>query len=171
MTKVIRLIIGLTALAAPLTAQRPPQPDSTGHPRMGPGPMSGMMMDDPMMQQMGPAMMKMMLYTPQHLLARKDAVGLTPDQVSRLTVLRDGAKATRDAAMAEAATHVKELEQAADAARPDTAMLKTHFQAAHDAMKSKALDGLKRAFRPEFLNRIDQVVVFRALSREDLRGG
>jgi ATP-dependent Clp protease ATP-binding subunit ClpC len=39
----------------------------------------------------------------------------------------------------------------------------------HDEIKSKALEGLKRAFRPEFLNRIDQVVVFRSLSREDLR--
>ncbi len=34
--------------------------------------------------------------------------------------------------------------------------------------KSAALEGLKRAFRPEFLNRIDQVVVFRSLSRENL---
>jgi ATP-dependent Clp protease ATP-binding subunit ClpC len=41
--------------------------------------------------------------------------------------------------------------------------------AAHDAIKSTALEGLKRAFRPEFLNRIDQVVVFSALTREDLR--
>jgi ATP-dependent Clp protease ATP-binding subunit ClpC len=39
----------------------------------------------------------------------------------------------------------------------------------HDAMKDTALEGLKRAFRPEFLNRIDNVVVFRALDREDLR--
>jgi ATP-dependent Clp protease ATP-binding subunit ClpC len=38
-----------------------------------------------------------------------------------------------------------------------------------DTIRDKALEGLKRAFRPEFLNRIDQVVVFRALSREDLR--
>ncbi|HZU13264.1 MAG TPA: AAA family ATPase [Chloroflexota bacterium] len=38
-----------------------------------------------------------------------------------------------------------------------------------DAIKDKALEGLKRAFRPEFLNRIDQVVVFRSLEREDLR--
>jgi ATP-dependent Clp protease ATP-binding subunit ClpC len=42
-------------------------------------------------------------------------------------------------------------------------------ETANDAMKSKALDGLKRAFRPEFLNRIDQVVVFGALTREHLR--
>src|ERR671939_459532 len=38
-----------------------------------------------------------------------------------------------------------------------------------DAMKSKALEGLKRAFRPEFLHRLDQVVVFSALTREHLR--
>ncbi len=42
-------------------------------------------------------------------------------------------------------------------------------ESANDELKSKALEGLKRAFRPEFLNRIDQVVVFNSLSREDLR--
>ena len=35
--------------------------------------------------------------------------------------------------------------------------------------KAKALEGLRRAFRPEFLNRIDQVVVFQSLGREELR--
>ena len=35
--------------------------------------------------------------------------------------------------------------------------------------RAKALEGLKRAFRPEFLNRIDQIVVFHALGREELR--
>jgi hypothetical protein len=39
---------------------------------MGPGGV-GQMAGDPMMRQMGPTMMKMMLYTPHHLLARKDA--------------------------------------------------------------------------------------------------
>ena len=38
----------------------------------------------------------------------------------------------------------------------------------HEAMRSKALDGLKRMFRPEFINRIDQVVVFHALGKDDL---
>src|SRR5436309_13304937 len=116
-------------LAAPLAAQ---QSDTMHHPMMGAGP--GMTMDDPMMERMGPSLMRMMLYTPQHLLARKDALGLTPDQVGRLTALRDGAKATRDAAMAEAETHLKELEQVANVAKADTAALKTHFQAAHNAM-------------------------------------
>src|SRR5579863_1362597 len=31
-------------------------------------------------------------------------------------------------------------------------------------IEARAMEGLKRAFRPEFLNRIDQVVVFRSLS-------
>jgi ATP-dependent Clp protease ATP-binding subunit ClpC len=38
----------------------------------------------------------------------------------------------------------------------------------HEAMRSKALEGLKCMFRPEFINRIDQVVVFHALSKDDL---
>jgi ATP-dependent Clp protease ATP-binding subunit ClpC len=38
----------------------------------------------------------------------------------------------------------------------------------HEAMRSKALDGLKRIFRPEFINRIDQVVVFHSLGKEEL---
>lgn len=39
----------------------------------------------------------------------------------------------------------------------------------NDAVRNKALEGLRRAFRPEFLNRIDQVVVFDTLTRENLR--
>ncbi|HEU5199237.1 MAG TPA: ATP-dependent Clp protease ATP-binding subunit [Ktedonobacterales bacterium] len=35
--------------------------------------------------------------------------------------------------------------------------------------RAKALEGLRKAFRPEFLNRIDQIVVFHALGREELR--
>jgi len=41
--------------------------------------------------------------------------------------------------------------------------------AENDELRTKALEGLKRAFRPEFLNRIDQIVVFDSLSRESLR--
>ncbi len=120
-------------VAVPLGAQQPGKPDSTRHPMMGPGQM-GQMMGEPMMQQMGPAMMKMMLYTPQHLLARKDALGLTADQVGKLTALRDATKTVHEAAMADARAHMKEMEQAANAPKPDTSALKVHFQAAHNAM-------------------------------------
>src|SRR5512146_535547 len=39
---------------------------------------------------------------------------------------------------------------------------------AYDEMRKKLLDSLKRVFRPEFINRLDSVIVFRALSREDI---
>jgi len=35
-------------------------------------------------------------------------------------------------------------------------------------IKEQLLDEVKRAFKPEFLNRIDEVIVFQPLSREDL---
>jgi ATP-dependent Clp protease ATP-binding subunit ClpC len=40
--------------------------------------------------------------------------------------------------------------------------------AQHEAMRSKAMEGLKRIFRPEFLNRIDQIVVFHSLGKAEL---
>jgi len=42
-------------------------------------------------------------------------------------------------------------------------------QLAYDRMKDKLLGELKKTFRPEFLNRIDGVVVFHALTREHIR--
>lgn len=38
----------------------------------------------------------------------------------------------------------------------------------HEVMRSKAIDGLKKIFRPEFINRIDQVVVFHSLGKNEL---
>jgi Spy/CpxP family protein refolding chaperone len=134
MMKGMRLLTSLVLAAAPLAAQQPGKPDSMRHHIMGPGHMSGMMMQGSMMEHVGPAMMKMMLYTPQHLLARRDALGLTPDQVTRLSALRDGTKTAHDAAMNEARSHMAAIEQAANDAKPDTAVLKAHFQAAHDAV-------------------------------------
>jgi ATP-dependent Clp protease ATP-binding subunit ClpC len=40
--------------------------------------------------------------------------------------------------------------------------------AQYEAMRSKAMEGLKRIFRPEFINRIDQIVVFHSLSKTEL---
>jgi ATP-dependent Clp protease ATP-binding subunit ClpB len=39
-----------------------------------------------------------------------------------------------------------------------------------DALRDVLLDELKRFLRPEFLNRIDDTIVFRPLSKKDLRG-
>ena len=41
-------------------------------------------------------------------------------------------------------------------------------EADYERMKDSCLDALKRTFRPEFLNRVDELVVFHALSREHI---
>ncbi|HET6873004.1 MAG TPA: ATP-dependent protease ATP-binding subunit ClpC [Sporolactobacillaceae bacterium] len=40
---------------------------------------------------------------------------------------------------------------------------------AYNEMKSKVLDELKRSFRPEFLNRIDEIIVFHELNKDHLK--
>jgi ATP-dependent Clp protease ATP-binding subunit ClpC len=39
----------------------------------------------------------------------------------------------------------------------------------YEKMKDKVMDELKRSFRPEFLNRIDEIIVFHSLSREHVK--
>jgi ATP-dependent Clp protease ATP-binding subunit ClpC len=39
----------------------------------------------------------------------------------------------------------------------------------YEEMKKKLLESLKKVFRPEFMNRLDSVVVFRMLNKEDIR--
>jgi ATP-dependent Clp protease ATP-binding subunit ClpC len=39
----------------------------------------------------------------------------------------------------------------------------------YERMKDRVMDELKRSFRPEFLNRIDEVIVFHSLSREHVK--
>ena len=42
-------------------------------------------------------------------------------------------------------------------------------KAGYEDMRKKLMDRLKKAFRPEFLNRLDNVVVFRALNMDDMQ--
>jgi ATPases with chaperone activity, ATP-binding subunit len=39
----------------------------------------------------------------------------------------------------------------------------------YEAMRDKVMDALRQHFRPEFLNRIDETVVFHALTAEELK--
>jgi hypothetical protein len=112
-------LLMLAAAAAPLRAQHHDMPD-----------MSHMQQ---MQDMMGP-MMQGMAFAPDHLLARKDSLGLTADQVTRLTALRDAAKAAHDRAADAAKTHAMAMAQAFDTAAPDTGAVHQHFQAAHQAM-------------------------------------
>lgn len=42
-------------------------------------------------------------------------------------------------------------------------------QSEYDEMRKKLMDQLHRAFRPEFLNRVDATIVFRALNQQDIK--
>lgn len=119
-----RMGVALLVMAAPLAGQQPgamaPQGQMTGH-----------MMA--MQEMMGP-MMRIMVYAPDHLLGRKDVLGLTEQQVARLTALRDAAKAAHDGAAADAKAHGDALALAFAAPAPDTAALRLHFDGMHAAM-------------------------------------
>jgi ATP-dependent Clp protease ATP-binding subunit ClpC len=45
----------------------------------------------------------------------------------------------------------------------------TEERLSYDDMRKKLNEALKRAFRPEFINRMDSVVIFRALNKEDIQ--
>lgn len=134
--KALRLItISLCCIAAPLAAQ------DTTHPRP-PGPRAGMGMHGPyggdammgMMREMMGPMIRIMAYEPGHLLAWKDSLQLTADQITKLTAIRDAAKSGHDAAAAAAKTHMNAVSQAFQATAPDTNALRAHFTEAHAAM-------------------------------------
>ncbi len=42
-------------------------------------------------------------------------------------------------------------------------------QLAYEEMRKKLIESLKRVFRPEFINRLDSVIVFRSLNKEDIQ--
>lgn len=149
--KHVVVLAGLALLAAlPATAQQPAPRDTTrpsmmGHPMHMPG-MGGMgqhqmapggMTHDSAMgcgMMGGGGMMAAMGSEPARLLARKAELGLTADQERRITAIRDAARPGHDAAMQSGEMHSGELAQAMQAAAPDTAAVRMHFEAAHAAM-------------------------------------
>jgi ATP-dependent Clp protease ATP-binding subunit ClpC len=42
--------------------------------------------------------------------------------------------------------------------------------ASYDSMKQRVMDQIERVFRPEFLNRLDDTIIFRHLTNNDLKG-
>jgi len=56
----------------------------------------------------------------------------------------------------------------ADLRKSSVGFAKTSEAVTYERMKSKVHDALKQHFRPEFLNRIDEVIVFHELSKEEV---
>ncbi len=46
---------------------------------------------------------------------------------------------------------------------------KTEERTSYEEMRKKLTESLKKVFRPEFINRLDSVIVFRSLNKEDIR--
>jgi ATP-dependent Clp protease ATP-binding subunit ClpC len=46
---------------------------------------------------------------------------------------------------------------------------KTDERLSYEEMRKKLTESLKKVFRPEFINRVDSVIVFRALNQDDIR--
>jgi ATP-dependent Clp protease ATP-binding subunit ClpC len=46
---------------------------------------------------------------------------------------------------------------------------KTEEMVSYDEMRKKLTESLKKVFRPEFINRVDSVIVFRSLNQDDIR--
>src|SRR5216684_1165783 len=53
--------------------------------------------------------------------------------------------------------------------QPSMPLGTTQEEKEHGKMREKIMEDLKKTFRPEFLNRVDAVVVFKALSPEEMR--
>jgi Spy/CpxP family protein refolding chaperone len=126
------MMLMAAAATGPLVAQ---QPDTTMRAPMrmgeGGGMMGGMDMMDHMREMGGMSgpLLRGMLLTPANLLMHKEVLGLTEEQVAKLTALRDAAKTSHDAAASDARTHGHELATLMGTTAPDTAQLKTHFEA------------------------------------------
>jgi ATP-dependent Clp protease ATP-binding subunit ClpC len=46
---------------------------------------------------------------------------------------------------------------------------KPDSDASYDSMKARVMDQIERVFRPEFLNRLDDTIIFRHLNKDDLK--
>ena len=158
--KMVSVMVSLAVAAAGLSAQ---QPDSAhaGHHGMG--------MMEPMM--------RVMVYMPEHLLMKKEQLGLTDQQVTRITAIRDAAKTVHDAAQADVKTHTQALQQAMQASAPDTTALRQHFQAMHTAMGTAHFAMLKSAAQAKALltdaqrGRVEGWADAMEMHHEHMRGG
>jgi Spy/CpxP family protein refolding chaperone len=138
------ITLGLAlALAGPLAAQQPPVPP----PPQG-GPPADQVGAGPRARAMFPFMgqgMVMGIYAPDRLVNRRDVLQLTPDQVSRLDALAQDAKQAREKAQADAKPHWDQLADLWKQPSPDVAQIKSHAQAAMQAMEAAHLAQLTAA--------------------------
>jgi hypothetical protein len=92
----------------------------------------GMGMDSSVMLPM----MRNMAFMPQHLLAERTSLGLSAAQVRRLKSIEQTMQATHEAMWRQAQPHMRDMANMMSGASPDTAAMKSHFDAASSAMSA-----------------------------------
>ncbi len=90
--------------------------------------------------------------------------GRLTDSQGRVVSFRNAVVIMTSNVGARQITEGRKLGFGADEAREED----SGSEAAYRRIKSKVMDELKKTFRPEFLNRVDGVVVFHPLSNEDI---
>jgi Spy/CpxP family protein refolding chaperone len=159
-SKTLAWSVALVLMAGPLAAQQqqqqppppppPPQPPAALGPGMGMRGMGGMMGMPGMMGMMGmPGPGRQFqgvgAYAPRLLIAWRQSLGLSAEQVSRLEALAQEARQASDKALAEARTHWDQLAEIWKQPTPDVSQVRTHAQAAMQAMQAARLAHLVAA--------------------------
>jgi Spy/CpxP family protein refolding chaperone len=104
---------------------------------MGPGSMAGWMMYGMGMDStLAGSMMRNMAFMPQHLLAERESLKLTPAQVSRLEVIQQAMQSAHQAMWQQAMPHMRSMTAMMGSASPDTSTLKSDYDAASAAMSA-----------------------------------
>ncbi len=142
MKKLIHAAIAAAVLTGgALMAQQPtPQPRQPGPPG-GPPPAGGEAQPrregppgapgGPMGRRGPPGLpgMRMAIYSPTVLLERREALALTPDQVTKLSTLENDVRAAREKAQTDGKPHRDELAKLWEQSVPDVTQIRTHAQA------------------------------------------
>lgn len=123
MTRTWTVPLALALLAGPMAAQQaPPAAPQPQRPMaVGPG-------------MLGPGL-RVGGFAPQNLVNRREALGLTPEQVSRLEALAQEAKQATEKAQADAKTQWDQLAELWKQPTPDVNQVRTRAQAAMQAMQ------------------------------------
>lgn len=101
-----------------------------------------------MRQRMGERrdpMRRVAAFAPPHLLERREALGLSTEQVTRLEALAQDIKAAQEQAETEAATHREQLMAAWQQGEPDPGIVRQHAQAMMRAHQEAHLRRLEAA--------------------------
>ncbi|GIW52170.1 MAG: hypothetical protein KatS3mg081_1525 [Gemmatimonadales bacterium] len=145
--RAVRIGLTLAALAgaAPLAGQQPPQER--------PGPERVRVMMERMAQRLGGPAFD---YSPERLIARREALGLTPEQVQRLESLAQEVRRAREAADSVARARGPQVEQLWREAAPNVDQLRSQAEAILQARQRAEIAALAAAAQAKALLTAEQ---------------